>query len=392
MRLQPRETAREASLNLREANPADHPALQALITHGPGPTDSALLEQHLRHPRYRPALTLLATRGDRPVGCALLAHERLRLGAATLEIGLVQALLAPDPDTRAALLGASLGALVEQGLPLVLLRGTRAEFGPLGLAPFRHRAETLLPAQPPGAPALRPAGPQDLEALAALYDACYTALPLQAVRAAPDWRAWLEQRAVSVLDDQRGRTVAYAARGGVADSDAVREAAAADAGAARALLAALAAGQPCRLTLPPQHLVALAALQLGGQTNIRAAAQDGPLPLAGVVDLPGALQALAPELTARLARSRYAGWSGRLSVELAGEQAGLRAAGGRVVLDDPPQPPDLRLRSVSLPALAQLCLGYRSAADLRAEGGLACDDTALGLIDALFPVELGSEA
>ena len=39
-------------------------------------------------------------------------------------------------------------------------------------------------------------------------------------------------------------------------------------------------------------------------------------------------------------------------------------------------------------ALAQLLLAYRAAADLRATGGLACDDTALGLIDALFPALL----
>lgn len=380
----------EASLNLREANPTDQAALQALIEQHPDQADSTLLDRHLRHPRYRPALTLLATRGGRPIGCALLAHERLRLGAATLQIGRVQALLAPDTDLREALLGAALGTLVEQELPFVLLRGTRADLEPLGLAPFRHRAETHLPALPPGARALRTAGPEDLEALAALYDACYTALPLQAVRAAPDWRAWLEQRVAWVLDDQRGRSVAYATRTDPADSAPVQEAAAADAGTARSLLAALASQRPCRLTLPPRHRVTLAALQLGGQTCIRAAPQNGPQTLAGVVDLPGALQALAPELTSRLARSRYAGWSGRLSIEVGGEHAGLRAVGGQLAPDDPQQPPDLRLRLVTLPALAQLCLGYRGAADLRAEGGLACDDTALGLIDALFPVELST--
>ena len=55
---------------------------------------------------------------------------------------------------------------------------------------------------------------------------------------------------------------------------------------------------------------------------------------------------------------------------------------------DGSRPADLRLRQITLPALAQLCLGYRAAADLRATGGLACDDSALGLLDALFPVVL----
>jgi hypothetical protein len=281
--------------------------------------------------------------------------------------------------------------LVEQGLPFVLLRGTRAEFEPLGLAPFRHRAETHLPALPPGARPLRRAGPDDLEALAALYDASYAGLPLQALRAAPDWRARLERAPeIFVLDDQRGRSVAYAAPLETAGHVAIEEAAAADAGAGRALLAALASQRPCALTLPPRHRVALAALQLGGQTCIGAAPQDGAQELAGVVDLHNALQALAPELTARLARSRYAGWTGHLSIEVASERAGLASRDGQVSLGDPGQRPDLRLRSVTLTALAQLCLGYRAAADLRATGGLACDDTALGLIDALFPVELGA--
>jgi hypothetical protein len=57
---------------------------------------------------------------------------------------------------------------------------------------------------------------------------------------------------------------------------------------------------------------------------------------------------------------------------------------------DGSRPADLRLRQVTLPGLAQLLLGYRAAADLRASGDLACDDSALGLLDALFPVVLAA--
>jgi hypothetical protein len=107
--------------------------------------------------------------------------------------------------------------------------------------------------------------------------------------------------------------------------------------------------------------------------------------MAGVADLPAMLEALAPELAARLARSRYAGWSGGLRLELDTGRATLLLDDGRVAVVDGTRPADVRLRRVTLPALAQLLLGYRAAADLRATGGLDCDDAALGLIDGLFP-------
>lgn len=107
--------------------------------------------------------------------------------------------------------------------------------------------------------------------------------------------------------------------------------------------------------------------------------------MAGVVDLPAMLEALAPEFERRLARSRYADWSGNLRVELLTERITVTVAAGSVSVIDGSRPADVRLRNITLPAIAQLCLGYRDAADLRATGGLACDDAALGLIDTLFP-------
>jgi len=49
-------------------------------------------------------------------------------------------------------------------------------------------------------------------------------------------------------------------------------------------------------------------------------------------------------------------------------------------------PADLLVGGLGLAAAAQLLLGYRAAADLRATGELRCADVDLGLIDALFPV------
>jgi len=181
----------------------------------------------------------------------------------------------------------------------------------------------------------------------------------------------------------------------------IAEAAAADAGTARVLCNALrnytyAQGlEMLLLTLSPWHTVAQAALHLNGTARLAAHSarvdRQGSGDLAGVVDLPLLLEALAPEFERRLARSRYAGWSGNLRMEIETERITLAFAEGRATVIDGSRPADLRLRQITLPALAQLCLGYRVAADLRDTGGLACDDSALGLLDALFPAVLATK-
>jgi hypothetical protein len=366
------------------------------------------LDRHLARPRYRPALTRVAERGGALVGCALLSHRRLRLGAATLEIGEIARIDATDDGTGfAALLGDCLGALLAEGLPLAIVHGDMAVYGPFGFAPYTFSAAVELEVGGLGeaAGALRPTREDDLDDLAALYTTDYRDQPLAEARAMPDWRAWLaEDHTTLALEDGRGRVVGYARvpsppdplsqpRERVSmDSFIIAEAAAADAGAARSLIAALAAHAQARgmrrlaLGLAPAHLVARAALHLGGAARIAATPEGAEhAALAGVVDLPGMLETLTPEFERRLAASRYAGWSGSLRVEIETERITLALEAGRAAVIDGSRPADVRLRQVTLPGLAQLCLGYRAAADLRATGGLACDDSALGLIDALFP-------
>jgi hypothetical protein len=366
------------------------------------------LDRHLARPRYRPALTRVAERGGAVVGCALLAHRRLHLGAATLEVGAIERIDAPDNgEGCVALLGDCLGVLLGEGLPLAMVRGGTTVYAPFGFAPYTFSAAVELDAGDFGQAetSLRPASEDDLDDLAALYATSYRDQWLAEARVLPDWRAWLAgEHTALALEDGRGRVVGYARvpsppdplsqprERGSPDSLIVAEAAAADAGAARSLLAALtrlaqARGlQRLALLLAPAHVVARAALHLGGAARIAATPDEaGDAPLAGVVDLPGTLEALAPEFERRLAASRYAGWSGNLRIEIATERITLAFAEGRPAVIDGSRPADVRLRQVTLPALAQLCLGYRAAADLRATGGLACDDAALGLIDALFP-------
>jgi hypothetical protein len=358
------------------------------------------LRRHLAQPRYRPALTRIAEQDGALCGCALIGHRRLRLGAALFEIGAIEALDVRDPrdaDLFEALLGDCLGALMDQGLPIVTLQGVSVEYAPFGFAAYRFSTAVELQLQvriredtrrhtnkTPIFASLRVASriAGDLDDLAALYQASYQGLALTDERAAPDWRAWLDQQTALALEDTHGRVVAYAAvaAGQSGDLLAIDEAAAADAGAARQLCTALldraqAEGKAgLLLKLAPWHPVAQAALHLGGTARLRTPAEAEPAALAGVVDLIGALEALTPEFERRLGHSRYAGWNGSLRLELAAERLTLAFDQGRATVI----------------ALAQLCLGFRAAADLRATGGLSCDDAALGLIDALFPTVLAS--
>jgi predicted N-acetyltransferase YhbS len=361
------------------------------------------LERHLARPRYRPAFTRVAQRAGELAGYALIGHERLRLGTATLEAGRI-AVLAVSPEQRdggvfEALLGDCLRVLVEEELPLALLHGSATEYGPFGFAEygFISTAEFSNAGQEQGG-ILRSVSEDDLEDLAALYESCYGRLPLAAIRAAPDWRSWLGgDDDVRGLEDSRGRLVAYAMVRPSSEADVqpimgVAEAAAADAGAARSLCQALlgrahaARCESVRLALSPWHPVARAALYLGGTIWLECPRPSNKMPLAGVAELPMLLEALVPEFERRLAGSRYDGWSGNLRVEIETERVTLALDAGRATVIDGSRPADLRLRQVALPALAQLLLGYRAAADLRATGGLACDDSALGLLDTLFPV------
>jgi hypothetical protein len=324
----------------------------------------------------------------------LLRHERRQLGPATLEWGHLAAfeMLIEDVSTWEALLGACLETLTGEGLPFVSLHGDVGRFGPIGFAPYHMATELVLPTRPVGPCVyLRPAQPDDLDDLAALYEHSYVRVPLHQVRSRAEWR-WLlaEANSFRVLEDSLGRVLGYIR---VAPGQPVAEAAAADAGIARSLLEALPPhtgrdGQ--RLSLPLAHPVAQAALHRGGVAQVRAPTAQGTavVPLAGVVDVGEALRQLLPAFTVRLAQSRYAGWQGLVQLELAEERWGLACGNGQLRVVEGNSSADVRLRQLSLAGLAQLLLGYRAPADLRATGDLSCDDTALGLLDALFPVIL----
>src|SRR4051812_16827935 len=127
--------------------PADHARLRAFVA-ARGAADLSVLERHLARPRYRPAFTRIAKRAGQIAGYALIGHERLRLGAATLEAGQIPALeLTPaehDPSEFAALLGDCLRVLAEEQLPLALVCRPAATYIPFGFAPYTFLSHVQL--------------------------------------------------------------------------------------------------------------------------------------------------------------------------------------------------------------------------------------------------------
>lgn len=361
-----------AELVIAEATPADLEALAGIL-------GSKVLEHHQRRPRARPAFTRIARAAGDIVGWSLVSHTRIRIGPAIVEAGVIDGLTSHNSsgDVPTRLLGDTLQVLGENSMPLALLHGARDTLQPFGFAPYRLVVHTTQQHNSDHEQQLRTLGDDDIETLDGLYRATYHTLPLHVIRAAPDWRSLLSEGEILGLDDQRGRLVAYAR---IVGQD-VQEAASADSSAARALLRAL---PTATLVLPIMHPVTLAAIQLGATATI-AAPTDDIVQLAGVVDLPLMLEQLVPAFEQRLAGSRYAGWSGNIRIEIETERVTLAFADGRPLMIDGSRPADLRLRRVTLCALAQCCLGYRTLSDLRATGELDFDDSALGLLEILFP-------
>src|SRR5258708_29226912 len=116
----------------RADTPGDFARLRAFVA-GRGVATLNALERHLARPRYRPAFTRIVERAGQIAGYALIGHERLRLGAATLEAGRIAAIeLAADehdPSELAALMGDCLRVLMEEGLPLATLHGSVTDYG-----------------------------------------------------------------------------------------------------------------------------------------------------------------------------------------------------------------------------------------------------------------------
>lgn len=338
---------------------------------------------HLARPRWQPGYACGVAVADLVRGGVLLSHERRRIGSALLEVALLE--VAAPLEQYDALIGAAVMRAAEAGFAWVQIHAQPALLAPYGFTPVTCAAQLTLPAQAQSLP-LRTATAADLPDLAALSMAWMGALPLSIERGLPEWR-WLITHAaerVALLEDRHGRVVGYGVRDGFG---VVREAVAAEAGLGARLLGALAAHWHAPIALGPAHPLVRDVVVAGGSVQVQRHPANAFTALWGVLDLRAALQELSPLLRQRLAASPYHDWRGSITfvAEASMVAVQINALEWQITRSAYPRG-DLVVWQISLRGMAQLCLGFQSAASLRAQGELDCADHELGVLDVLFPV------
>ena len=381
--------------------------LTLFVTTEQGAQATITLDRHLGQPRYQPGFTCVLEQDGVVVGYVLLRHMRWHFGATTFDVGMIEAMylssLHQSQQMAEMLLYELFRVCYDNAIPLVAIQGDLTTYERLGFAPYRFSTLTQIDVsqhiEPKSVHRLKTYSVDRQDECAALYEANYHAFALTESRVAADWRMWGEATShIHVLEDLQGRTLAYAVQHEQVSSAELQivEAAASDVGIATSLIAHLQqyanthAATRIVFALPPAHPVTQAALHYGGTTHINTQIQSNSVDtaiadLAGVIDLPMALKTLQPELERRLAGSHYATWNGSIQTVLARQQITLAIANGRIIVEEEIAPAQIWVHLRSLAAAAQLLLGYRTSADLRANGMLQCTDTALGLLDILFP-------
>lgn len=345
----------------------------------------------LMMPRARPSMILSAWVAQTVVGLSVLTHDRVSVGSCIIDVAVNRRLVvAPDVPAalRVELAMTHAGHAFDDGLGILLVDGAVADWSPYGFAPVSYPVVTTWATRPPRV-AVQPGTVAttvlDAELAGAIADIA-RARPLRSVAvvdsASHTPATWLVVRG---RDGQlrAAARIEQAEHGGVV----VRRAVAGDDGAAGDLVDALLADPTLptpRFELPLDHPLTRMALFSGAHTMCHAAAPTGLL--AGIIDLPTMLTALIPAFRSRIAGSLYHDWVGGVRLEISDERAMIMLDHGNVSVIDGTREAAVRLRSIELPALAQLCFGYRSVSALRRAGLLQCDDTELTLLELLFPV------
>ena len=103
-----------------------------------------------------------------------------------------------------------------------------------------------------------------------------------------------------------------------------------------------------------------------------------------VANLEATLQAIAPELSRRLAGSLVADWEGAIELSLPAERCMLAVTGGEVCVTEEPVQPDLRLELTQAQFVKSL-FGIAALTEMPPARASSLSPTLRGLLDALFP-------
>ena len=359
------------------------PQIKSITAHAPQ------LHLWLGLKRARSSTILTLWNAEMLCGYSVMTHDRIAISGTVIDVATIrlqQLERGVPPEYAVELAMTQAGVAHEEGIGIVLVQGQVTDWSLFGFAPISFDARTTwtgqrLYSQPQ--PGTTQVGPAD-ESLQRLLADMSRARPTGAIDIVewdrPIAHTWFQ------IYGRDGQLRAAARIESEQQSVVCRQAVASDDAAAGDLVDALCAayGAPAlQLRTAPTHPLTRMALFCGANTSLHVAMPDSVL--AGIIDLPTMLHALIPVFRMRIAASRYRDWVGGVRIEISDERAMIMLNAGEVTIIDGTREAAVRIRSVELSALVQLCFGYRSVSALRRAGLLACDDTELALCELLFP-------
>ncbi len=394
----------DSGIVVRSLNDGDLPAALDLISDTwPEIPRNDHEEMVLRDPWRDDQRTFGAFVGDRLAAQARFFYRPVRIGRAQLRmIGV--SVVATHPDFRRRGLGhrilkAALDWMRHSGKHFALLHtGVRDFYKPLGWGTVEQPVCCVkakdIPALATGQYEIShvPIGQTPRE-LQGIYDRTCGSHPLCLARTPTYWASWPQWAAgnlwVGILGDnwtvarKDRRVVAYGAiqRSLQHDRAIGTIEACALPGHEEALLdiqddlaarCRAAGGNPLELSLPGDHMLVTRLSPMGEWTTNSSV-------MVRIVDLPGLLEALRPELQQRAAAlSRPA----RLRLESDIASAALAVSSTDVSVEETGEGPRVQM---SPAGMGSLLLGFRSASDLAEAGEIAAEPAALELLNILFP-------
>lgn len=339
--------------------------------------------------RARSSTLLTVWQNDVPVGISVMTQDRVAIQGTIVDIATIRLQsFSATPDTLdiVDLTMMHAAAALDEGIGIILRTGDSSTWAAFGFAPISYDVATSWLHQP------RMSRPQPgtTQRVIANSDIVHAISDMHRVRptGSVDIVDWDDVHPADwfLLTSRDGQLR------GAAELDIInsvihcRRAVVTDDGAAGDLIDGLIdtfTATKLQLILPPAHPLTRMALAVGAETRIHAAQPYSVL--GGIIDLPTMLTALIPAFTARVAASRYSDWVGGVRLEISDERAMIMLNAGVVTVIDGTREAAVRMRTIEVPALAQLCFGYRSVSALRRAGLLSCDDTELPICEILFP-------